>query len=74
MTILKEKIIRYETDGRIVKGFDAGELIRCRDCVKWDRKDGTLKDVDDKEWHNCKTLCFLTMAYFYCADAEREAE
>lgn len=50
------------------------ELIRCKDCTKWDRHDGTFKDFDGKEWHNCKTLCFRTMAYFYCADAEREAE
>ena len=34
MQILKEKIVRYETDGSIVKGYDAGELIRCKDC-KW---------------------------------------
>lgn len=32
MTILKEMIVRYETDGHTVKGFDAGELIRCKDC------------------------------------------
>lgn len=32
MTVLKEMIVRYETDGRIVKGYDAGELIRCKDC------------------------------------------
>ena len=32
MQILKEKIVRYETDGSIVKGYDAGELIRCKDC------------------------------------------
>ena len=51
-----------------------GKLTRCKDCTKWDRHDGTFKDVDGKEWHNCKTLCFRTMAYFYCADAEREAE
>lgn len=32
MQILKEKIVRYETDGTIVKGYDAGELVRCKDC------------------------------------------
>lgn len=32
MQILKEKIVRYETDGSIVKGYDAGELVRCKDC------------------------------------------
>lgn len=54
--------------------IDAVPVIRCKDCTKWDRNDGTFKDFDGKEWHNCKTLCFRTMAYFYCADAEREEE
>lgn len=36
MTVLKEMIIRYETDGRIVKGYDAGELVRCKDCKYYD--------------------------------------
>ena len=35
MQILKEKIVRYETDGSIVKGYDAGELVRCKDCTKF---------------------------------------
>ena len=35
MQILKEKIVRYETDGSIVKAYDAGELIRCKDCKYW---------------------------------------
>lgn len=39
MQILKEKIVRYETDGSIVKGYDAGELIRCRDCQHWYEED-----------------------------------
>ena len=51
---------------------DLPELVRCKDCEKWDRNDGMLKDIDDEEWHHCKPLCFLTIAYFYCADAKRE--
>lgn len=56
------------------KTEDIVSVIRCKDCTKWDRNDGTFKDFDGKEWHNCKTLCFRTMAYFYCADAERKEE
>lgn len=73
----------YDTYADYIRAFDtineaptvdALVITRCKDCTKWDRHDGTFKDVDGKEWHNCKTLCFRTMAYFYCADAEREAE
>ena len=63
-----------ETGHGVMKPEYKGKLTRCKDCTKWDRNDGTFKDVDGKEWHNCKTLCFRTMRYFYCADAEREEE
>ena len=55
MQILKEKIVRYETDGSIVKGYDAGELIRCKDC---------------KYYANSSEECWLinTRLHFYVAD------
>ena len=30
--ILKEVIVRYVTDGRIVKAYDQEEITRCKDC------------------------------------------
>lgn len=65
MTILKEKIIRYETDGRIVKGYDAGELIRCRDCKWYIAQYGQCLDHDDD---------VLWLEDSYCSRAVRKEE
>ena len=73
MTILKEMIIRYETDGHTVKGMDAGELIRCKDCrFNYGIANGKGFNADD-------ILCtyFETdgmTANDYCSQAERKEE
>lgn len=61
-----------------------GELIRCKDCKKWMRNDGTYPDFDGKEWHKCEALeqyrhveiCDtpVTPTWFYCGYAERKEE
>ena len=67
MTILKEMIIRYETDGRIVKGYDAGELIRCKDCKHY----YALNEVRG----NCSEYNFVEkIPIDYCSWAERKEE
>ena len=72
MQILKEKIVRYETDGSIVKCYDAGELIRCKDC----------KHYYEKEWvvggGQYTTCWYQTIANAqpndFCSRAERKEE
>lgn len=59
MTVLKEVISRYETDGRIVKCFDIGELIRCKDCWCW----------NEEEQHGCT---HDMGANDFCSKAERK--
>ena len=72
MQILKEKIVRYETDGSIVKGYDAGELIRCKDCKYYFKSDEKCQLIDtrlhfyesDKRWTEDS----------FCSWAERKDE
>jgi hypothetical protein len=76
MQILKEKIVRYETDGSIVKGYDAGELIRCKDCDWYGivelKQDGTVDMRHKPSW------CFLWRSAMnvddYCSYAVRKEE
>jgi len=74
MTVLKEMIIRYETDGRIVKGFDAGELIRCKDCKhvsnERDQRDGS--DVFICNFNRWRRMEGKRRDDFHCADGERK--
>jgi hypothetical protein len=65
MQILKEKIVRYETDGSIVKGYDAGELIRCKDCKYKNKYSYCTMYLN---FHH------LTADMDYCSDAERKEE
>lgn len=65
MQILKEKIVRYETDGSIVKGYDAGELIRCKDCKWW-----KAEKEECVEWYDSP----YAPADGYCFRAERKSE
>lgn len=68
MQILKEKIVRYETDGSIVKGYDAGELVRCKDCQYY---------VDECcERYADETLGYVhsTQPDYFCAVAARKEE
>lgn len=73
MQILKEKIVRYETDGSIVKGYDAGELIRCKDCKYFTRDTITGVTIPGSEY------CIFTMNNRieeddFCSRAERKEE
>lgn len=71
MQILKEKIVRYETDGTIVKGYDAGALIRCKDC-KYNPNNPRLYADDDviEGYIHCGHLG----EDGYCSLAERKEE
>lgn len=79
MTVLKEVIARYETDGRIVKCFDIGELVRCKDCkhrpiVIDSEGNGFDYDFPDERcpcqcedgWYN-----WMPRDEWYCANGER---
>lgn len=66
-----------------MNGNVTGELIRCKDCKKWKRNDGSFPDFDGKEWHGCKALETFTHkiwndrepktpSWFYCGYAERK--
>ena len=73
MKILKEVIIRYQTEGgRIVKAYEQGELIRCKDCKHWrihisDAETcGERFEIDGSE--------LITDADDFCSRAERKEE
>lgn len=76
MQILKEKIVRYETDGSIVKGYDAGELIRCKDCKFATITDGVYGKNPEVKY--CDIWFPSEAEYmpidYYCASAERKEE
>ena len=75
MQILKEKIVRYETDGSIVKCYDAGELIRCKDC-KYAQKI-FLKNLPwVTQWeYSCRYFnTHSVMGDDFCSRAERKEE
>jgi hypothetical protein len=46
--------------------LETKELITCADCVCWDANDGTFKDVDGMQWHNCPLLGIETDESFFC--------
>jgi hypothetical protein len=70
MTVLKEMIIRYETDGRIVKGFDAGELIRCKDCKS--RSKVPCKDIFGENLYRCYFHECVVRDGDFCSFADRK--
>lgn len=78
MQILKEKIVRYETDGSIVKGYDAGELIRCKDCIYWKRYcrvvDGVTSNHVCGRKRELDGLMHRSKADDFCSWAERKEE
>lgn len=79
---MKEYIVKDNI--AVFDGMDFPEMIRCRDCKKWKRNDGTLPDFDGKEWHECEALDEyrniytsenpITPSWFYCGYAERKEE
>ena len=79
MTIIKEMIVRYEIDDHIAKGFDAGELIRCKDCkhrpIGGHEYNHTLIFPDER----CPCNCFDDNWYswmpddnWFCGNGERK--
>lgn len=48
------------------------ELLRCKDCRRWNTKDGMFKDFDERQWHECPYLGVPTDEWFFCRDAERK--
>ena len=51
-----------------------GELIRCRDCKRWNKKDGMFKDIDGRQWHECPHLEIPTDEWFFCKEAKRRED
>lgn len=72
------KVVRLEIDCGTHKeiGFGKyrGELIRCIDCIQWDKFDLMPRDIDGRERHHCPHLGIDTDEYFYCRDGERKEE
>lgn len=69
MKILKEVIIRYQTeDGRIVKAYDQGELVRCKDCKHRDPEDKKCDSGHGIVWQLPRP------DDWHCADGERKEE
>lgn len=63
--------------------YPVAELIRCKECKHWDRKDGMFPDIDGNDWHGCEELSVYvsasgdapcTPAWWYCANAKRREE
>lgn len=81
--IVEERIVTM-IDNHIAEYYPQRKLIRCKDCKKWKRNDGTFPDFDGKEWHKCEALkqyrhvetCDtpVTPSWFYCGYAERKEE
>ena len=74
MTVLKEMIIRYETDGQIVKGMDAGELVRCKDCKFATITNGVYGREPEVKYCDIwfpEKAEYMPISY-YCASAERK--
>lgn len=85
MKILKEVIIRYQTeDGRIVKAYEQGELVRCKDCKHRPRR---LEEDDEHEGFNlefpdgrCPCQCedhwynWMPNDDWHCGNGERKEE
>ena len=70
--ILKEVIIRYQTEGgRIVKAYEQGELIRCKDCKYWKKSELLGGDMicDYAYFHK-----YYRNADDFCSKAERKEE
>jgi len=71
MTVLKEVIARYETDGRIVKCFDIGELVRCKDCKYWKMEKYIGGEGMACQFMPCDGNVNLTEPTDFCSWAER---
>ena len=50
----------------VLSDLETKELITCADCMRWDVNDGTFKDIDDRQWHNCSRLGIETVESFFC--------
>lgn len=51
------------------------ELVRCKDCVYWEREDGTPIDTDGFEWHGCSMPCGNeTNSHHFCGVGQRREE
>ena len=76
MKILKEVIIRYQTeDGRIIKAYEQEEIVRCKDCKHYHEahyeEDGEKPIIK----HKCKLLKgYQFSENHYCGFEERKEE
>lgn len=51
---------------------DAVEVVRCKDCVYWDKNSFTPSSCDDVHWCSFKDL--VEYGDWFCADGERRTE
>lgn len=83
--VIKEQIVRIETDGSETKAEVVGEIVPCYKCCFWDR-DTIRTNSNDVKWWN-EAICkehsrlgvnepfeFWTDAEWFCADGERRDE
>lgn len=57
-----------------VPTVEAVPVIRCKDCIQWDKYDLMPRDADGKERHHCPHIGTDTDKYFFCRDGEMEEE
>lgn len=85
MKILKEVIIRYQTeDGVTVKAYEQGELIRCKDCKHRPKVIEGCVEIDgfSLEFPDFECPCRCEDSYYswmpkddwYCGNGERKEE
>lgn len=60
-----------DTEGVRTEREVIGELIRCRNCVHWDK---TWTNDFSPNYHYCPMVDGVRKDNFYCADAERREE
>ena len=70
----REYIYRERETADGVDSDRMGELIRCRDCKRWNKKDGMFKDIDGRQWHECPHLEIPTDEWFFCKEAKRRED
>ena len=68
---INDALFDEKTGKMVMKPKVNGELIRCRDCKKWEK---TWTDDFPQNYHYCSNVDGIRDENFYCADAERREE
>ena len=51
---------------------DVEPVVRCRDCIDYEKRDDLKEDPDDDEKGTCKCHCIDTWADHYCGSARHK--